>query len=92
MGSHRKGLAHVRVLLALAAAALLTLPAYAQGAPRGPGAMEQRQQVEDKRKKAAEADKAYKESLDKIPNAGAICEAQRPARGPANRSRRHPSA
>ncbi len=69
MGSHRKGLAHVRVLLALAAAALLTLPAYAQGAPRGPGAMEQRQQVEDKRKKAAEADKAYKESLDKIPNA-----------------------
>jgi hypothetical protein len=59
----------MRVLLALITIALLTMPAYAQqGAPRGPGAMEQRQQSEQQRKKAAEAEKAYKAGLEKIPN------------------------
>jgi len=60
----------MRLLLALAAIALLTLPAHAQqGGRRNPGAMEQREQAEGQRKKAAEAEKAYQEGLSKIPNA-----------------------
>lgn len=62
----------MRVLLALLAAILLTLPALAQqGAPRGPGMMEQRQQSEQQRKKAAEAERAYKDGLEKIPSSDA---------------------
>jgi hypothetical protein len=59
----------VRALPIAAAVALLTLPAFAQGSRGGPGAMEQRQQSEQQKKKAAEAEKAYRDSIDKIPNA-----------------------
>jgi hypothetical protein len=58
----------VRALLALFAIVLLTAAAFAQGPHRGPGSMEQRQQAEQQRKKAAEAEKAYKAGLDQIPN------------------------
>ena len=53
------------VVIALTAIALLAAPAYA----RGKGKQESSgQQSEEQKKKAAEADKAYKAALDKIPN------------------------
>jgi hypothetical protein len=54
---------------ALAAIAILTAPAYAQG--RGKGGRRaggSDQQTEEQKKKNAEADKAYKAALDRIPN------------------------
>jgi hypothetical protein len=63
----------VRVFLVIVAAALLTGAAHAQGMT-GAGKRGQNEQAIDQQRqkqKAAEAEKAYKAGLDKIPNAGA---------------------
>jgi hypothetical protein len=61
----------VRVLLVILATVLLTMTAHAQGmsgaGQRGQGEKAQDQQRQ--KQKAAEAEKAYKAGLDKIPNA-----------------------
>jgi hypothetical protein len=61
----------VRVLLVIGATVLLTVAAHAQGmsgaGQRGQG--EQALDQQRRQQKAAEADKAYKSGLDKIPNA-----------------------
>jgi hypothetical protein len=59
----------VRALLAGLAIALLASAAFAQGGARGPGKMEQREQAAQQKRKAEEADKAYRAGLDKIPDA-----------------------
>jgi len=59
----------IRGGLAILAAALLTLPAQAQHSRGGRGAMEQRQQAEQQKRKSEQAEKAYQNGLDKIPNA-----------------------
>jgi hypothetical protein len=56
-------------LAALATIALLATPAYSQG--RGKGGKRSGgsdQQTEEQKKKSAEAEKAYKAALDKIPD------------------------
>ena len=56
------------VVVALTSIAILTSPAYAQMRGRGakhPGAQ---QQTAGQKQKAAEAEKAYKAALDKIPD------------------------
>ncbi len=61
----------MRVLLVIVTTALLTLSAHAQGLT-GAGKRGQNEQAADKQRreqKAAEAEKAYKAGLDKIPNA-----------------------
>ena len=59
----------MRALLAGIAIALLASAAFAQGGARGPGKMEQREQAAQQKRKAEEADKAYRAGLDKIPDA-----------------------
>jgi hypothetical protein len=58
-----------RVIVGLAAIVLLISPAYAQS--RGKGGSKSpdgSQQTEDKKKKEAAADKAYKDALRRIPD------------------------
>jgi hypothetical protein len=58
-----------RVIAALAAIVLLISPVYAQS--RGKGSSKRpdnSQQTEDKKKKEAAADKAYKDALHSIPD------------------------
>jgi len=60
----------VRVFLAIIAIALLTVAAHAQGLT-GAGKRGQNEQAADKQRreqKAAEAERAYKAGLEKIPN------------------------
>ena len=52
-------------VIALTAIAVLTAPAYARGKGKSPAAG---QQTEEQKKKAAEAEKAYKDALGKIPD------------------------
>ena len=54
------------LVIALAAIALLIAPAHAQGRGKGRYSPSQQQSAEQKQK-AAEAEKAYKAALDKIP-------------------------
>ena len=61
------------VVIALAATAVLIAPAYAQMGGRGGGkgkqqSAAQQQQNAEKKQKAAEAEKAYKAALDRIPD------------------------
>jgi hypothetical protein len=51
-------------VIALTAIALLAAPAYA----RGKGKQQSPGQSEEQKKKAADAEKAYKSALDRIPN------------------------
>jgi hypothetical protein len=51
----------------LAAIAVLTAPAYAQGRGKGSKRPENSQQSEEKKKRDAAADKAYKNALHSIP-------------------------
>ena len=52
-------------VIALTAIAVLTAPAYARGKGKSSVAG---QQTEEQKKKAAEAEKAYKDALGKIPD------------------------
>jgi hypothetical protein len=56
-----------KFIVALAAAALLAAPAYAQSRGKGSKRTENSQQTEDKKKKDAAAEKAYKAALYSIP-------------------------
>jgi hypothetical protein len=62
----------MRLLLAILAAVLLTVPAFAQGGPTGAGRRGQGElaaEQQRRQQKAAEADRAYKAGLDRIPDA-----------------------
>ncbi len=57
------------VVIALATIAILTAPAYSQtGGKRSKQSGSEQQSAEQKKKKAADLDKAYKDALDKIPD------------------------
>jgi hypothetical protein len=60
----------MRVALAAMTIVLLTAPGFAQGSKGGLGVNEQQQQVEQRKRKATEAEKAYQSGLEKIPDAG----------------------
>ena len=56
------------VVIALATIVVWTAPAYSQGRGKGGGRHAvSEQQTEEQKKKAAEAEKAYRSALDKIP-------------------------
>ena len=55
-----------RWVAAVAVIAILTAPAYAQG--HGKGGKAPSQQTEEKKKHDAEAEKAYKAAVDRIPD------------------------
>jgi hypothetical protein len=57
-----------RVIAGLAAIVLLISPAYAQSRGKGSKRPDSSQQTEDKKKKEAAADKAYKDALRRIPD------------------------
>jgi hypothetical protein len=59
----------MKTVIAGLAVALLVTPALAQGHQRGGGKPEQREQAAAQKRKADEADKAYRAGLDKIPDA-----------------------
>jgi hypothetical protein len=59
----------MKALIAGLVVALLVTPALAQGRQRGGGKPEQREQAAAQKRKAEEADKAYRAGLDKIPDA-----------------------
>jgi hypothetical protein len=56
-----------KFIVALAAVALLTAPAYAQSRGKGSKRSDSGQQTEDQKKKNAAAEKAYKDALHTIP-------------------------
>ena len=56
------------VVIALASIAILTAPAYAQMRGKGGKHSGSEQQTAEQKQKAAEAEKAYKTALDKIPD------------------------
>jgi hypothetical protein len=56
-----------KLMVVLAAIAVLTAPVYAQGRGKGSKRPENSQQSEDKKKKEAAAEKAYKDALHAIP-------------------------
>ncbi len=56
-----------RLIVALATLAALSLPAHAQSRGKGSKRPEAAQQSEDKKKKNAAAEKAYKDALHSIP-------------------------
>jgi len=55
---------HMKILMAVFAVALLTMPAHAQGARKGKGVPAQSAEAKEKQKKL---DKDYRDALDKIP-------------------------
>ena len=57
-----------KLLIALAAVALLTAPADAQSRGKGSKRAESSQQPDEQKKKNAAAEKAYKDALRKIPD------------------------
>jgi len=57
-----------KFIVALTATALLAAPAYAQSRGKGSKRPEPSQQTEDKKKKDAAAEKAYKDALRAIPD------------------------
>jgi hypothetical protein len=59
----------MRALIAALAITLLAAPALAQGHQRGGGKPEQREQAAAQKRKAEEAEKAYRAGLEKIPDA-----------------------
>jgi hypothetical protein len=59
----------MKALIAGLAVVLLVTPAMAQGRQRGGGKPEQREQAAAQKRKAEQADKAYRAGLDKIPDA-----------------------
>jgi hypothetical protein len=61
------GFAGGYLLVAFAAIAVLTLPAHAQNRGKGSKRSENTQQTEDKKKRDAAAEKAYKDALKRIP-------------------------
>jgi hypothetical protein len=56
------------VVIALASIAILTAPAYAQMRGKGARHSGSEQQTSEQKQKAAEAEKAYKAALDRIPD------------------------
>jgi hypothetical protein len=56
-----------RVAAAFLALLIVGAPAYAQGRSKGTKQGDNSQQTEDKKKKEAEAEKAYKDALRSIP-------------------------
>jgi hypothetical protein len=56
-----------KLMAMLAAISVLTAPAFAQGRGKGSKHPENAQQTEDKKKKDAEAEQAYKDALRSIP-------------------------
>jgi hypothetical protein len=57
------------VVISLVAIALLTVPAHAQGREKGgKHSASDQQQTQEQKKKNAEAEKAYKAAVDKIPD------------------------
>jgi hypothetical protein len=56
------------VVVALASIAILTAPAYAQMRGKGGKHSGSQQQTSEQKQKAAEAEKAYKAALDRIPD------------------------
>ena len=57
-----------KALIALIALAVLATPPYAQGRGKGSKRTENSQQAEEKKRKEAEAERAYKDALKKIPD------------------------
>jgi hypothetical protein len=57
-----------RVIVGLAAIVLLISPAYAQSRGKGGSKSPDSSKTEDKKKKEAAADKAYKDALRSIPD------------------------
>jgi hypothetical protein len=57
-----------KLLIALAAMALLTVPADAQSRGKGSKRTESSQQSDEQKKKNAAAEKAYKDALRRIPD------------------------
>ena len=57
-----------KFIVALITAALLVAPAHAQSRGKGSKRSETNQQTEDKKKRDAEAEKAYKNALKSIPD------------------------
>ena len=57
-----------KILVAMIATALLAGPAYAQSKGKGSKRSETNQQTEDKKKRDAEGEKAYKDALRSIPD------------------------
>jgi len=56
------------VVIALAATAVLIAPAHAQMRGKGKQSAPKHQQSAEQKQKAAEAEKAYKAALDRIPD------------------------
>jgi phage head maturation protease len=56
-----------KLVVALAAIAVLTAPAHAQSRGKGTKQSENSQQTDDKKQKKAAAEKAYKDALHRIP-------------------------
>ena len=56
------------VVIALASVAILTAPAYAQMRGKGGKHSGSEQQTAEQKQKAAEAEKAYRAALDRIPD------------------------
>ena len=56
-----------KLIVVMAAIALLTAPAHAQSRGKGSKRSDNSQQTEDKKKKNAAAEKAYKDALHSIP-------------------------
>jgi uncharacterized protein YecT (DUF1311 family) len=57
-----------RIVLAVVAAAMLTTPAFSEGRGKGTKKAGSDQQSQEKKKKDAELEKAYKDALKKIPD------------------------
>jgi phage head maturation protease len=56
-----------KLVVALAAIAVLTAPAHAQSRGKGSKRSENSQQTDDKKQKKAAAEKAYKDALHSVP-------------------------
>ena len=56
-----------KFIITLAAIAVLIAPAHSQNREKGSKRSENSEQTEDKRKKEAEVEKAYKDALKSIP-------------------------
>lgn len=56
------------IVMALAAIAILTAPAYSQGRGKGAKHSAAEQRTEQQKKRTAESEQAYKSALDKVPD------------------------